>query len=177
MGFEHNVGRRLPSEVGNGFVRSENDPCPGFLSQASGSSVLKLNRSLSQEGSILANSSTSRRPLAGSLTKFIAPRSIPANEALQAGVRRIAANNMEDRIIGDCPAEVARVGPEPVQDFRMAELQVHNVNEVLCSDLSQKGKFSATLARANARSAVFIGRESRLRVASSRGEGRRGRGR
>ena len=102
------------------------------------SSVLKFTRSLSHAGSILANSSTSRRPLAGSFTKFIVPRSRPANEALQARVRRIPADNMEDRIIGDRPAEVVRVWPEPVQDLRVAELQAHNVNEVVRSDLSQQ---------------------------------------
>jgi hypothetical protein len=37
---------------------------------------------------------------------------------------------MEDRIIGDCPAEVVRVGPESVQNLRVAELQAHNVKEV-----------------------------------------------
>ena len=30
MGFEHNVGRYLPLKLGDGFVRSEDDPCPGF---------------------------------------------------------------------------------------------------------------------------------------------------
>ena len=119
---------------------------PGFGSQASGNRA-QTQSVFEPRRQHLGESFNFPQTARGKFYEVHRAEEQPADEALQARVRGIPADNMEDRIIGDRPAEVARVGPESVQDFRVAELQAHDVNKFLRCDLSQQRKACRRLSQ------------------------------
>ena len=170
MGLERDVRRCLPLKMGHGLVRSEVIHARISRSQSSDNSVpmQPVSEPRRQHLGELFNFPQTAR---GKLDEVRRTEEQPSDEALQARVRRIPADNMEDRIIGDRPAEVARVGPESVQDFRVAELQAHDVNKVLRCDLSQQRKAFRRLSQGDG----AFRRVHRARISSAGREQPRGR--
>ena len=74
----------------------------------------------------------------GKLDKVYRIQEQPSNEALQARVRCVSADDVKDRILRESLAKPTSIWPESVENFRMPELQAYHINQILWGNLPKQ---------------------------------------